>query len=460
MKKNLFLLSTLALSTIGYTQINNDSIRFNQYGVQVERKPLSAESRNGILVFESNNEEYKLWLDLRVHVDGASFWGVDKDYDPIGNGARIRRARTAIKANITKDWYGEIDLNFADGRLELKDAIIRYDGFTNTELQLGNFKENFSIARNTSSRYQQFMERPMAAQALAPSRHLGINAKYHKDWLYASGGIFFQEIEDAEKADYVEANNKDYGRSQGMSYTGKIAFQPFHKQEDMALHIGLGLSYRTPKTDVDPAKFGGSRFSSRNSTSINRKKYIDTGVISQVDYDLIYTFELAGFYKGFRFETALIQNDTHIKDSAPIEVDQRTKHFIGTYAQASYLLFGGKQHYDALGAKFNQVQRGKKWGDLELALRFDYLDLNSKDIWGGSGEAYSVGLNYYVNNNVKFMLNYQYNNNDRYANGKGKLLVGHDSTGQATKDPSKVMESKNKAGVDYSMLSFRVELTF
>ncbi|WP_158211127.1 OprO/OprP family phosphate-selective porin [Myroides phaeus] len=460
MKKTLYLVSAFALSTLSFSQTKNDSLRYNQYGLQVERQSLSAEARNGILVFESKDEKYKLWLDLRVHVDGASFWGVEKDYDPIGNGARIRRARTAIKANITQDWYGEIDLNFADGRLELKDAIIRYDGFSNTELQIGNFKENFSIARNTSSRYQQFMERPMAAQALAPSRHLGINAKYQKDWLYASGGIFFQEIEDAEKADFVETNNKDYGRNQGMSYTGKIAFQPLHKHDDMALHIGAGISYRTPKTDVDPAKFGGSRFSTRNSTSINRKKYIDTGVINNVNYDLLYTFELAGFYKGFRFESAFIQNDTHIKDSAPEKENKQTKHFLGSYTQVSYLLFGGQQHYDYTGGKFNQVKRGRDWGDIELALRYDYLDLNSRDIYGGSGEAYSIGLNYYVNNNVKFMLNYQYNNNDRYANGKGKLLVGHDTNGQAVKDPSKVVEGKNKAGVDYSMLSFRIELTF
>ncbi|MGL4583035.1 MAG: porin, partial [Flavobacterium sp.] len=174
----------------------------------------------------------------------------------------------------------------------------------------------------------------------------------------------------------------------------------------------------------------------------------------------LYTFELAGAYKGFRFETAFIQNDTHIKSDAPDTVDKRTKNFKGHYVQASYLLFGGKQRYDYWGGKFTQVERGRKWGDVEVALRYDYLDLNSKDIYGGSGEAYTLGLNYYVNRNVKLVLDYQYNNNDRYANGKGKLLVGHDVNGAATTDPTKVVESKNKAGVDYSMLAFRVEIVF
>lgn len=460
MNRFLISLSLLSLGASGYAQVDNDSIRYNQYGIEVQRIPLQTEARNGILVFESINEDYKLWLDFRVNVDGAAFWGENRDYDPIGNGARIRRGRAAIKTYVTKDWYGELDLNFADGKVELKDAIIRYEGFANTELQVGNFKENFSLARNTSSRYQQFMERPMAAQALAPSRSLGINAKYQKNWLYASGGIFFQQVDEGQTADYVDDNNKDFGRNQGMSYTGKIAFQPLYNYKDMALHIGTGISYRTPKTDVDPAKYGGSRFSTRNSTSINRKKYLDTGVIPEVDYDLIYTFELAAAYKGLRFETAFIQNDTHIKSTAPETVDKRTKSFKGHYVQASYLLFGGTQHYDYWGGKFSQVQRGKKWGDVEVALRYDHLDLNSKDIYGGASEAYTVGLNYYVNNNVKLVLDYQYNNNDRYANGKGKLFVGHDIHGEPTKDPTKVTESKRKGGVDYSMLAFRVEIVF
>ncbi len=461
MKKILFSIICAGLSFTVFAQTINDSVRVNQYGIKVNRTVLQPEARNGILVFESLDQSYKFWFDMRVNVDAATFWGQDKDFDKIGNGASIRRARFAVKAQVTPDWYGEVDVDFANGSLELKDAIVEYTGLKNMEFKAGNFKENFSISRNTSSRYQQFMERPMSVQALTPSRHIGFNAKYQKSWLYASGGVFFQTIDNQETRTYVETNNKDYGRNEGVSYTGKIAIQPLYKQKDIALHLGAAISYSTPKTDVDPVKeYGGIRFSTRNSTSINRKKYLDTDVIPNVDHDLLYTFELAGLYKGFRFEAAFIQDDVHIDPNAPATVDKSTKHFLGRYVQASYLLFGGTQYYDYSGAKFNQVKRGQKWGDLELALRYDYLDLNSQNVYGGAGEAYTVGLNYYVNSNVKFMLNYQYNNNDRYANGKGKLFVGHDINGAPTKDPTKVVEGKNRAGVDYSMFAVRCEIDF
>jgi len=58
------------------------------------------------------------------------------------------------------------------------------------------------------------------------------------------------------------------------------------------------------------------------------------------------------------------------------------------------------------------------------------------------------------------MLNYMYCNNDRYANGKGKLFIGYDVDGVPTKIPSKVATASGKAGVDYSMLGIRFEIDF
>lgn len=442
------------------TAVDQPTVEYNQYGVAVTSEPLVAEAQDGFLVFKSKTSDYKLWLDSRVQADAAAFFGGDGDYDPIGNGVSIRRARFAIKTQLNKNWYAEIDMDMANGVFELKDAVIRYDGIRNTEIQVGNFKEFFSIQRSNSSRYLQFMERPMSAQALAPSRHVGANVKWTKDWMWLSGGVFFQTIDNLETRTNVESNNKDYGRDEGMSYTAKAVFMPGWDTTDWGLHIGVAASRRQPKTDVAPADYGTTRFSTRNSTSINRKKYLDTNTIPNVDHDLLYTGELAGFYKGLRFETAYIANDTHIQKDAPASVDKRTKHFWGWYAQAGCLLFGGTQRYDANGAKFTRVKRGRGWGDVELCFRYDYLNLNSRDIEGGSGESYALGLNYYVNNHVKIMLDYQYNNNDRYANGKGKLFVGHDANGNPTKNPRSVAEGKNKAGVDYSMIALRTEINF
>ena len=88
------------------------------------------------------------------------------------------------------------------------------------------------------------------------------------------------------------------------------------------------------------------------------------------------------------------------------------------------------------------------------------INLNDKDIYGGSAEGYTAGVNFYADKNVRFQLNYSYVNHDRYANGKNKLFVGYDLTGALTKDPTQVADSKGKAGDDYGMLGFRFEINF
>ena len=64
-----------------------------------------------------------------------------------------------------------------------------------------------------------------------------------------------------------------------------------------------------------------------------------------------------------------------------------------------------------------------------------------------------MGLNYWVNNNVKFMLNYQYNNNDRYANGKGNSLSG--MTQPVSRPRITQAVKKGKGGADHSMVALQ-----
>lgn len=440
--------SPLKSPTVAYTT------DVNQYGQTVSVIPLSAESQDGFLVFQNKAANYRIWFDVRVQTDGAVFWGTPEGTDKIGNGVSIRRARFAVKGQFRKNWYGELDMDLADGVVELKDAYMRFDGIRNMQLQVGNFKENFSISRNTTSRYLQFIERPMAV-AFAPSRHIGVQAKFEVPLFWAAAGAFFQPVDGAETRANVEDNNKDLGNSTGYSFTGKMVVRPLYELDDASLHIGFAASYRTPKADLSPNRYGSVRISSRNSTVINRKKYLDTGYIPNVNFEMMYTAELAGHYKGLRWEAAYLRDDVHIERDV---ADSPTKHFWGVYAQAGVLLFGGEQNYDEGGAKYTRIRPGRDWGDVELCARYDRLDLDSRDIRGGAANGWTVGVNYWVNSNIKMMLNYQYVNNNRYANGNGKLNIGLNEAGEPTANPSEVVGKD--AGVDYSMLSCRFEINF
>ena len=464
MRKILFSLAVLLMAA---SAANAQAVKYNQYGVAVESDVLDAESQDGFLVIESPKSDYKIWFDNRIQFDAGAFFGAPEYADPIGNGISIRRARFAIKAQVDKHWYGEFDMDLANGLVELKDAIVRYTGIPNLELQAGNFKENFSIQRNSSSRYLMFMERPMVCSALAPSRHLGINAKYDNPWIWLSAGFFGQEGAGSEEWTNVADNNKDFGRgisfknNTGYAATVKAVFRPLCKLDNASLHIGAAYSYRTTLASMATGEWGTYRASARNSTSINRKKYLDTNNLKGYDHNNLWTAELAGHWGGFRFEGAYIGDNVLLKDNSdPASIT--AINLGGWYVQAGYLLFGGKQRYDSKGAKYTRAERGQKWGDLELCARYEFCDLNApaQKVYGGSAEAYTVGLNWWVTNNVRMQLNYQFNNNDRYANGKDKLNVGLDAAGKAVKDYTKVVAPTGKAGVDYHMVSLRFEVDF
>ena len=115
------MMVTLFIGTMAFAQKTDQAI--DQYGNKVDVKEVTASDRDGILVFESKDKDYKFWFDSRVQVDFGHYFGAQEWADPIGSGASIRRARFAVKTQITPDWYGEVDMELANGSFELKDAV-------------------------------------------------------------------------------------------------------------------------------------------------------------------------------------------------------------------------------------------------------------------------------------------------------------------------------------------------
>jgi phosphate-selective porin OprO/OprP len=460
----IFCIASATTTAVFAQEEPDDDSRYNQYGVEVDHFPLKAESQNNILVIENKEKGFKFWLDNRVQMDGATYFGIPDGYTKMTGGVSLRRVRMAVKSQINKDWYGEIDLNFSNGVFELEDAVVHYTGLKNFEFAAGNFKEDFSMEETTTSRYTTFIERSMVVSTFAPGRHIGISARWHRNWIRASLGVSWQLVDNANTRLNVEEYNK-IGKGIGPNYTAKVVFMPWESQHEYGLHIGYNTSYRSPKkvddnvngTEADARGYEGNYFSTRNTTAINRIKYISTEYYG-VKYDMLHGFELAGYYKGFRFASEYILNDSYMDKNSPIlNVNTDTKHFWGFYAQASYLLFGGTQRYDSSQSEFTQPRRGKKWGDIELMVRYDYLKLNSRDIFGGSGENYALGIVYHINNNLKLVANYQYSHNDRYANNKGKAMIGRKADGTPTTNP---LLAVSELGARFHALQFRIEIDF
>ena len=430
----------------------------NDYGQQVGvRVKLNSESRDGILMFSSTDNNFRFWFDNRVYFDGAVYFG-DNTYqgedNAIGNGVNIRRMRFAIKSILWGHWGGEIDFDFGNNGVDIKDAYVRYIG-KNWQIKAGHFREPFSIETMTTSRYITFMERPYATEQ-APSRHLGVDFKIFTNHIFFEGGVFSSTIAN----DLIRDQNKKSGTNAGWSVTGRFAYAPI-KKDRMVLHIAASGSYRVPKIPELGDPINSFRYGENAETEINRKKYIDTDWIENSDFKTIMGFEAAFAVKNFKVQGEYITTGIH-RDTDKVPDGEDLAKMGGYYIMGSWLINNGDYYYNMSDAEFSQIDfRNNEKGAFEVALRYSFMDANSfKDgettpwLAGGSGETYTLGLSYYFNYNVKLMLNYAYVNHDRWADGKGKYKTfdvdanGNDIT------------PTGEGGIDFHTIQARILIAF
>lgn len=280
------------------------------------------------------------------------------------------------------------------------DNFITYNFTKRFGLRAGNIQEAFSMDLLNSFKDLSLMNRAQVVNAFAPGHHLGLQGVYEdKQWLL-TGGVHFQKsmtLGNKENSD----SNLQKGQNEGYSLTGRAVWMPQNNSKEKGLHIGVAASYATPKTDVGKDTPPKTVRYSQSESTINKIKFMDTGYITDVNNTRLMGVELAGYYGPWKFQAEYIQQDVNRNHGF---VDES---FSGFYVQSSCLLLGGKQDYNNSRGAFNQPLIGKK-ADIELALRFDRLDMNGKVIKGGVSNQYTAGMNYYINENLKVQLNYYY----------------------------------------------------
>ena len=425
----------------------------NDYGQEVGmRVRLNPESRDGVLMFSSTDNRFRYWFDNRVYFDGAVY-SIRDDYgdegNKIGNGVNIRRMRFAIKAIIWGNWGAEIDFDFGNNAVDIKDAYVRYVG-KNWQIKAGNFREPFSIETMTTSRYITFLERPYSTEQ-APSRHMGVAYKMFFNKIFFEAGVFSSNIAN----DLIRDQNKSKGTNAGWSVTGRFAFAPIKKDKHV-LHLGIASSYRVPKIQEIGDPENSFRYGENAETEINRKKYIDTDWVPYCQTKVLLGTELAYAVKNFRVQGEYIRTSIR-RDSTKVPEGEDRYTLQGFYVMGAWLINNADYYYNMGDAEFSNIDfRNNKKGAFEVALRYSFMDANTfKDgedtPWmpGGSGESYTVGLSYYFNYNVKLMLNYSYMNHDRWADGKGSFTTDNP-------DPLPT----GKAGIDFHTVQARILISF
>lgn len=259
----------------------------------------------------------------------------------------VRRARMAFTGN-AGDWSFKTQFNVGEDGADsgdVEDLYIRYNGWGKAaKLSIGRMKEPFGLEELTSSKDISALERSSITELYVPGRNTGFLLSGSNGDFHYGVGVFERDSENKRTADDV-------------AVTGRIALSPL-AEAGRVLHFGLG-------------------YSSRGET------------------DLI-GIEAAGVMGSFHIQSEWQQADI---DGFSDELD-------GYYLQAGWIITGETRPYK--GGKFKRVKPQGEAGAVELVVRYEDGDGDFSDIELGltDGEAYTIGVNWYVNNNVRFGLNY------------------------------------------------------
>ncbi|MBZ0090026.1 MAG: OprO/OprP family phosphate-selective porin [Thermoanaerobaculia bacterium] len=413
---------------------------------------------NGYLVFTSKDGAFKYWLDGRINLDAATYSGAE---NRLADGAEVRRARIGIKATLFEDWLAELDLDFADNEVEIKDLWVGYAGFDDSLIKLGNHKAPFGLENLTSSKYITFIERGYI-DAWVPDRRLGLNySRWGERW-QASAGLYGQAAGSFNDKDSLGGGGA--GTDQELGLVGRFTFAPI-LEKDRVLHLGLAATHMKPDvgeitTDsededildrVDAARV--LKLDSRAETHVLRAKFLSTGDMKYVEsWDQI-GGELAAVYGPVSFQAEYQRTDVN-RISTPV-ADYRDHSFDGYYAFVSWMVTGEHRPYSVSEGEFGRIIPKRKAGAFELALRYSTLDLNDittvDPITGGAAENITLGANWYINANHKIMLNVTQVDHDEYAK------PGKDWAPIPAGDKTKLTPIK---GDDFTIIAMRYQLAF
>lgn len=349
-------------------------------------------------------------------------------YGPIANGADFRRARLGVKGAITENvnYAWQMDFGFF-GRPTFTDVYVEQTQIPYLgTVRIGQWKQPFSLEVVSSYRYTTFMERSSLFQAFTPFRHIGGGFYNNSDdldmtWaasVFAAGQDQFGGSLFTQPDTY---NSLDIG---GVATAERLTWLPYWDEctkGDNYLHLGAAHYFNAPPGQLVrfrsiPEFYIGQNGNGLVGTSGQAAPgpfqgtpfFVDTGA-KHVNY-----FNVLGT------ELLWVQGPFSLQSEAMVNLVDRsgtTAALPGMYATVGYFLTGEHRPYDRKAGAIDRIIPFKNFsfnkdgcntglGAWEVAARFSYIDLNDKDIQGGTMANFTAGLNWYMNPNVKIVFNY------------------------------------------------------
>ncbi len=405
---------------------------------KADPKAFKASWKHG-LNFESNDKNFAVHLGGRTQIDTvflesnpAAFGAGNNAGD--NDSANFRRARLRADGTIYKtiDYVVEYDFvnasndnaglvgglpgqpNSAANVIHVPAPTDAYFTFKETPIvgnvRVGQLKEPIGLEHMTSSRYLDFMERSFNQDAYTGPSNNG----------FSLGAAAFNNFSEDDRGLWTvgvfknSVNAFAYAVDDGAyAVDGRMTYLLWDENDGgQLMHIGGSFSHRDPILNQLRIR---SRGSLRNGPGPLNPVFADSGLFTTDAQDLAGA-EFAMVLGSFQLQSEYILSNAINATNGGGNHGTYSTH--GYYVMASYFLTGEHRTYDKKAGTFVRVIPFKNsrwcpqdcseggWGAWQVLARYSNLDLSDSGINGGQLQDYTLGLNWFLNPNMKIQANY------------------------------------------------------
>jgi phosphate-selective porin OprO/OprP len=408
---------------------------------------------------KSGDGRFTLALRVRFQADEVNFFQESNvntvtathnvQFKDLSSGAQIRRAFFGVEGKAFNDFWYELRYNAGGGGNAETDpalslARVAYLGIPNFEINAGVIEPAFMFEGTTSSGQLMFMERPEIDNIAADSYgagdgRRGVELRFQKTDALLPGD------------DLVLAGDLTGGKTASAAGHGNLG----DEQSQLMAHASYrawsdGISNIAFYGDYSHAFTGGNVktivLQDRPQFRVDGDRLISTGNITAKTANMWAAAAGANFenfYVGGEYAHFTVDRDKVLHTT--LKADQPD--FSGWYVEGSWVLTGEPKTYTATATN-NEVGgfgapkvaspfslAGDSWGAWELTARYSDTDLNWHEhdvatatdqagIAGGREKIFLVGMNWYLNQDIKFQVNDAWVKVDKLASAGSVVQVG------------------------------------
>lgn len=359
-----------------------------------KKVPFATGGADGFLI-QSESGDYRLQVRAYAHLDGRFYPGDDRALAV--DTFLLRRVRPIVAGTLARYFDFQIMPDFGGGTTVLQEAYLDVRYSTKARVRIGKFKSPVGLERLQSATVISFVERAFPT-ALVPNRDVGV--QLHGD---LGDGVVSYAVGVFDGA--PDGGSVDLDLNDGKDVAARIFLSPFKRGTSALKELGVGIggSYGNQSGSLPAYRSGGQISVLTLAAGITadgaRKRYSPQ----------------LSFYSGpFGLMAEYVQSKSRVlRASTEAHTDLTAKAWQTT---ATLTLTGDAASFTGVRPREPFDPPKGQWGALELAARVNGLELDTAAVRDGlidptrsvrKAFAWAVGLNWYLNRNVKQVFDYE-----------------------------------------------------